>query len=83
MGKHSVLVWNSRKSQRTILNAPRCTLPETSINRSHEGLTKFYSIFVGFFKESGRVHDCPSVSTLQKRGEWNNQPRGATVTDKK
>ena len=33
MGKYSILVWKNRTSFCTILHAPRCALPETSINQ--------------------------------------------------
>ena len=61
--KHSIHLWNNEKSQRIIIHAPRCALQDKSINQGQEGLTKFYSIFVGFFKESDKAHNCPSVAT--------------------
>ena len=42
MVKHSILVWDNRKSKRTIPHAPVCALPGTAINRGKEDLTKFY-----------------------------------------
>ena len=38
-------------------------------------------MFAEFFKESDRVHACPSVSTPQQREECTHQPRGAVATD--
>ena len=65
MGKRSILVLNNGKLQRIILHAPGYALPETSINQGQEGLTKFYSMFAEFFKESDMVHTSPSVVTTQ------------------
>ena len=48
--KQFIREWNNKKSQRNILHAPGCALPETSINQGQEVLTKFYSMFVDFFK---------------------------------
>ena len=81
MGKCSVLVWNNSKSQRSILHAPGCTLPETSINENQDGLTKFYIMFAEIFKESDRFHARPEVATPQKREEWTHHPPIAVVTD--
>ena len=47
-GKLYILVWNNGKSQRTILHSIKCDLPETSINKGQEELTKFYSMFAVF-----------------------------------
>ena len=63
MGKHSILVWNNGKHQRSTLHAPGCDLPETSINQVQKGLTKFYSTFVEFFKELDWVYAFPGVAT--------------------
>ena len=81
MGKLSILVCNSGKSQRNILHAPRCALPETSINHGQEGLTKFYSIFAKFqgVRKGARLQ---VVATTHQMEEWTHQPRGAVVTDK-
>ena len=49
MGKRSILICNNRKSQRTIIHAHGCALPEISINQGQEGLTKFYSMIAEFF----------------------------------
>ena len=38
-------------------------------------------MFAENFKESERVHACPSIATLQQSKEWTNQLRGAVVTD--
>ena len=46
-------------------------------------MTKFYSMFVEFFKESGRVHTFPAGSTPQQREEFTHQPHGDVVTDTK
>ena len=81
MGKHSILVWNNGKSQRTILHATGYNLPETSINNGQESLTKFYSMFAKNFKESDRVHAYLAVATTQQREEWTHQPRGVVVTE--
>ena len=48
-----------------ILHANGCDLPETSINKGQEELTKFYSMFVEIFRESDKVHACPAVATSQ------------------
>ena len=81
MGKRSILVWNNEKSQRTILHAPGCALPETSIKQGHNCLTKFYSTFTDFFKESERVHALTSVDNTHQREEWTHHPRGAVATE--
>ena len=81
MGKHYILVRNKRKSQRTIIHAPRCAFPETSINKGQLGRTKFYSTLAEIFRESYRVYACSSVATPHQREEWTHQPRGAMVTD--
>ena len=81
MGKRSVIVWNNRKSQRSILHYPRYNLLETSKNKGKEGLTKLYRTFAEIFKESDRVHACPAVATRQQREEWTNQTCGVVVTD--
>ena len=65
MGKCSILVWNNGKSQRIIPHATGCAPLETSTNKGHEGMTKFYSMFAEIFKESDRVHACPEVSDTQ------------------
>ena len=44
-------------------------------------MTKFYSIFTEFFKESDRVHACTAVDKPQKREDWTHQHRGDVVTD--
>ena len=44
-------------------------------------MTKFYSMFVEFFKELDRVHACSAVATTHQRGEWTHHPRGAMVID--
>ena len=51
------------------------------INQVQEGLTKFYSMFAEFFKESNRVYACPSVAAPQQREEWDYQPRGYVFTE--
>ena len=38
-------------------------------------------MFTDFFKESDRVHACPSFATPHQREEWNHQPCGAMVTN--
>ena len=38
-------------------------------------------MFKESFKESQRVHVCPSVATLQQREKWYHQPQGAGVID--
>ena len=48
MGKLSVLMWNNRKSQRTIGYATGCSLPYFSINQVQEVITKFYRMFADF-----------------------------------
>ena len=68
IGKQFILVCNRGKSQNAILHDPGCALLETSINQFHEGLTKFYSMFVELFKEPDRVHACPAVDTPHQRG---------------
>ena len=79
--KRSILVWNNGKSQRTIIHALGCALPETYINHGQEGLAKLYSMLEQFFKEPERVHTCPAVATTHQREEWTHHPRGAVVTD--
>ena len=64
MGKCSICVWKKVKLQRTILHAPRCALPETSINQVQAGLIKFYSIFVEISKNHTR--STPPSSVWQK-----------------
>ena len=81
MGKRSVLVWENGKYQSTILHAPGCDLPETSINQGQYLLTKFHSMFLEFFKEPDRIHACVVVATPQQRERWTRQPPGTLVTD--
>ena len=73
-------MWDNGKSQRTILHTTSFALPEMSIHKVHEGLTKFYSMLAEIFKESDRVHTYPLVATLQQREEWTCQPHVAVVT---
>ena len=42
-------------------------------------MTKFYSMFAEFFKESDRAHACPAVATTQQREEWTHHPCGTLV----
>ena len=81
MGKHSVLMWNNRKSQRTILPALGCALSEMPINQDQEVLTKFYSMYAKNFKELERTQDCQEVATPQQREDWTHHLHGAVVTD--
>ena len=67
--KHSACTLNSSKSQSTIIYAHVYDLPETSINQDKEGLTKFYRMFVEFFKEWDKVHAFLSVAMTQHKGE--------------
>ena len=52
-----------------------------SMNQIQEGLTKFYIMLLEIFKESDRVHACPTVAMPQQREEWNHKTRSAVVTD--
>ena len=61
--KRSILVWDNRKSQRTVLHALGYALPETPINKGQDVPTKFHSMFADFFKEPGRMHACATVAT--------------------
>ena len=81
MSKFFDPVYNNGKCRRTILRAPGCALPETSINEGKEGLTKFCSMFAEKFKELDWVHTCPAVTNPQKREAWTHQPHGAVDTD--
>ena len=81
MVKHSGLVWNNVKSQRTILHAHGYALPYTSINQGQEGITKLYIMFKEFFKESDRVNPCKVVAMTHQREEWNHQHCGSMVID--
>ena len=56
-------VWNNRTSKRKILQDPGCALPETSINQSQEGLTKFYSTFADF--STNRTGSMPAHKLLR------------------
>ena len=67
MGKRSIFVCNNSKSKRTILHAPGCALPETSINQGREVITKLHSMFAEFFKESDRAYSLPAVATPHHR----------------
>ena len=82
MGKHSVLVWNNVKSQRTILHAPGCALPETPINQGQGGLTKFHSMFAEIFRVPYRIHACVAVATPHQRDRWTHHTPGTVVTDR-
>ena len=62
MGKRSILVCNTMKSQKTTLNAPVCALPKKSINRGQEGLTKFYSMSEEFSRD--RTGSTPDQKSL-------------------
>ena len=81
MDKRLVLVHTNGKPQSTILHAPGCELPETSINQVQEGLTKFSSMFAEIFKELDRIHSCPVAATLQHMEEWTYRPHHGMVVD--
>ena len=80
MSKKSLTVWNNGKPQRTTIQYPGFTHPETSINKNHEDLTKLIIIFAENFKELDRVNAFSSVATMQHREEWTHQIWGAMAT---
>ena len=44
-------------------------------------MTKFYSMFTEFFKESDRFHTCPAVANTQQREDFTHHLCGAVVID--
>ena len=68
-------------SQRTILHAPGCEIPEVSIKQGQGVLTKFFSMFDEIFKELDQIHDLSAVAIRHQREEWTHHPHHAVVTN--
>ena len=80
MLKHFYLVWKISKSQRTILHAPRCNIPEMFINQGQEVLTKLYNVLREFSRN--QIGSMPAQQLLHSSREviGNHQPHGNVVT---
>ena len=53
--------------------------PQRLIYQYQYVLTKCFSMFMEFSKESNRIHTFPTATTWQQRGKWTHQPHHAIV----